>query len=32
MTKGNNMMDFSKALEIKSGTTVDHRDFEKALE
>jgi hypothetical protein len=31
MTKGNNMADFSKNLEIKKGTTVTMEDFMKAL-
>jgi hypothetical protein len=31
MTKGNNLMDFSKKLEIKSGTKVDQNDFIKSL-
>ena len=31
MTKGNNIMDFTKQLQIKEGTTVDQNDLIKAL-
>jgi hypothetical protein len=32
MTRGNNLMDFSKQLQIQSGTTVEQTDLMKALE
>jgi hypothetical protein len=32
MTKGNDIMNFSKQLEIKTGTTIDQSDLLKALE
>lgn len=32
MTQGNNLMDFSKQLEIKAGVSVSKGDFLKALE
>jgi vesicle-fusing ATPase len=31
MTKGNNIMDFSKNFTLKKGTTVTMEDFEKAI-
>ena len=31
MTKGNNIMDFSKNFTLKKGTTVTMHDFEKAI-
>ena len=32
MTKGNDIMDFSKEMEIKAGTSINQKDFYKALE
>jgi hypothetical protein len=32
MSKGNDLMDFSKQLEIKAGTKVDQNDFLKSLD
>lgn len=32
MTKGNNIMDFAKTLEIKAGTKVTQDDFLKAID
>lgn len=31
MTKGNDIMDFTKELEIKAGTVIEQRDFIKAI-
>ena len=32
MTKGNNIMDFTKTLEIKAGTKITQNDFLKAVD